>query len=372
MDRIISPLKDAIQWLGDQFNKHPLGFTLVALSFGVPALRIVRGYIAKPRGLKFDIVVSSLHVYPIKSGAGLSLKSATLDPYGFAWDRRFVLMDKNETFMSQRATPKMAKLQTALLGNDLVVVHDKMPTALFLAHAPELAQSVDPQHILTPGSVPLVGRDELEAANVAPRRTATVKIWDTPVSVLRTTNTHNSWFSEALQQEVTFLQMKQAGEHKRPIIDRAVPDTDAHVTLADGFPILLVSVASAYDVTTRLNAPISMARFRPNIVVQGTPPFEEDAWSQVQVGSTILDVVKPCARCTMPCVDPLTGKKDPWAQPSKIMEQYHGVGGATYMGQNCIQQRNQQSQPNRVWKIQCGDLVQVLGLKCDAVTKLSH
>jgi uncharacterized protein YcbX len=63
---------------------------------------------------------------------------------------------------------------------------------------------------------------------------------------------------------------------------------------------------SSGDPNDRINA----ERFRPNFVVTGGIPFQEDSWSRVMIGSMIFTVTGPCARCTMVNIDQTTGSRE--------------------------------------------------------------
>ena len=100
---------------------------------------------------------------------------------------------------------------------------------------------------------------------------------------------------------------------------------------SDGFPFLLASVAGLHELNRRLREPVTMMNFRPNIVVDGCDPFEEDKWKQVRVKNLIMNIVKPCSRCTMPNINPKTGKMmDDDTKPSRIMKSFRTGSGAFF------------------------------------------
>ena len=108
------------------------------------------------------------------------------------------------------------------------------------------------------------------------------------------------------------------------------------VSFADAYPYLLISEASLVDLNQRLEKPVSMRRFRPNFVVRGnTEPFAEDSWTRIKVGETTFEVSKPCARCSIPSVDPDTGKR--LLEPGKTLATFRRWDGSVWFGQNLVQ-----------------------------------
>ena len=73
------------------------------------------------------IQVTHLFVYPIKSLGGFSLQTAEITSTGFKHDRRWMLVDENNLFLSQRIHPQMALLQTAETKTGIEVFHKKNP-----------------------------------------------------------------------------------------------------------------------------------------------------------------------------------------------------------------------------------------------------
>lgn len=95
-------------------------------------------------------------------------------------------------------------------------------------------------------------------------------------------------------------------DHRRPLAAKYFSG-DAHAAFADGFPLLLASEASLEELNRRLEEPIAMSRFRPNLVVRGGEPFAEDGWKTIRIGGVELELVKPCDRCVITTVDQETG-----------------------------------------------------------------
>src|SRR5262249_44388388 len=68
-----------------------------------------------------SIVVSEIHIYPVKSCRGISPNEATLEAIGFQWDRRFMIVDENGVFLTQRTFPTLALVQVSIEGGNLTL-----------------------------------------------------------------------------------------------------------------------------------------------------------------------------------------------------------------------------------------------------------
>jgi hypothetical protein len=124
-----------------------------------------------------------------------------------------------------------------------------------------------------------------------------------------------------------------APETVRPVDPGFARPAD-QVGFADGFPFLLISQASLDDLNTRLEQPVSMPRFRPNLVVTGCEPYAEDNWRAIRVGPLSFRVVKPCSRCTIPTVNPETGVAG--REPLRTLARYPRWDNKVFFGQNLI------------------------------------
>jgi hypothetical protein len=107
------------------------------------------------------------------------------------------------------------------------------------------------------------------------------------------------------------------------------------VSFADAFPLLLVSAAALDELNGRLTQPVSLDRFRPNLVVEGCDAHAEDGWKRLRIGAVELDVAKPCARCAVPALDQLTGEKHP--ELLRALASYRRAEDRqVYFGQNLL------------------------------------
>ena len=110
------------------------------------------------------------------------------------------------------------------------------------------------------------------------------------------------------------------------------------MSFSDGYPFLLISEASLVELNSRLETPVPMNRFRPNLVIANCAPFEEDTWKQIRIGEIIFDCVRPCSRCVLTCVDQDTGQKG--LEPLQTLASYRKQEKGIMFGQNLVH-RNQ-------------------------------
>jgi uncharacterized protein YcbX len=221
--------------------------------------------------------LSGLFVYPVKALRGCAVTTATLDALGLVGDRRFLVIDEHGRFLTQRTLPRMALIATAL----------------------------DATHL---------------ALSATPDRSVRVPRASDPAAPLRTVSV---WKSEGLLAEdcgepaaaflsdflATRCRLVRLGEKfSRPILKPAARAGDT-VSFADAYPLLVISEASLADLNDRLDFPLPMDRFRPNLVVTGCAAFAEDTWPRFRVGDAIFRAGGPCARCSVTTTDQLTAER---------------------------------------------------------------
>ncbi|GBF96329.1 hypothetical protein Rsub_09399 [Raphidocelis subcapitata] len=279
--------------------------------------------------------IASLHVYPVKSCAGISVERALLTPMGLPYDRKWMIVDDSTgRAVTQRTHPKMALIRASL-----------PPEAFTADGAPPAGAALTLSAPGAPGEVrvPLAieGRPQLRPA----------KVWEWAGYAADEGDAAADFLSAFLGKSVRLVRYLGSGadaadaaaalaaeaivagggvagaEGAKASLSRAVdPEfvADGEVAFADGFPVLVACEESLADLNTRLQQPIPMDRFRPNIVLRGAgPAWSDDAWGGVRLGGAGVEVslVKPCSRCTVPSVEQSTGVvtgKEPGATMMKF------------------------------------------------------
>ena len=249
--------------------------------------------------------VTAIYIYPIKSCQGIRLESCRVTKRGFEHDRSFMLIDKSNKFVSQRTFPKMALIGTNIVGDVLQVTAPGMrPLCIDLGYAGGK-------------SVCLVSDKQLECT-----------VWGDTCDAAEVADCE--WFSEFLlgtKSDEQLRLVRMTDDFKRCTDPKYAPEGQA--AFGDGFPVLLLSEESLAYVNGRLKKPVSVLNFRPNIVVNGTWTFAEDTWHRITFHSCIqpttvlpMSVVKPCSRCKIPSIDPITGIFDPRNEPTRTMKKF--------------------------------------------------
>ncbi|OIN56631.1 MOSC domain-containing protein [Arsenicibacter rosenii] len=250
--------------------------------------------------------IQDIRIYPVKSLGGVSVTEAVVEEKGFRYDRRYMLVSPNGIFITQRSCHQMALVDVALTGNSIKVWH---------RHAPDNVFNLPPEPAETPSSASI-----------------NVTIWDShdvPATIL--SREADEWFSQLLGQPCHLVFMP---ETTRRLIDAKYARNEEAVSFADGYPYLIIGQSSLDDLNSRLADPVTMTRFRPNIIVSGTPAYDEDTWKRFQLGKVPFYGPKPCARCVLTTIDPNTGETG--REPLRTLTQYRKWTNKILFGQNAI------------------------------------
>lgn len=241
------------------------------------------------------LTVASLHIYPIKSLGGFSVHEARTTDRGFEHDRRWMLVDENGRFITQREVPTMACLHCSMLADGFRVTDTRDGAML------DLPWAID--H--------------------GTRRQ--VSVFSDIVDVRDATTEVSVWFSRQLQVPCALVFMPD--DSLRPVDPIYA---NGITSLSDGYPYLIISQASLDDLNARIRASsdhlidpssdLGMERFRPNIVIAGGSAFQEDGWKEITIGKARFFLVKPCARCAIPTIDQRTGERG--KEPTRTLATY--------------------------------------------------
>ncbi|HEY8009933.1 MAG TPA: MOSC N-terminal beta barrel domain-containing protein [Rudaea sp.] len=264
--------------------------------------------------------LASIHIYPLKSCAPLALEYAQVETRGLARDRRWMVVDGDGRFLSGREQPRLTLIRARPdAGDTLQLDAPGMPTL----------------HLNAP---------PVDGVRLA------AQVWDDAVSPLLAAPTAHVWISAFLGQPCHIVMM-DAGCARAVDADYAAPGDE--VSFADGFPLLLISQAALDQLNGKLAQPVSMLRFRPNLVVAGTAPHAEDGWKRVRIGEIEFEVVKACIRCVFTTVDFERGERDASGEPLRSLIGYRRTDKGVAFGQNLI--------PRGAGTIRVGDSVEAIG-----------
>ena len=221
--------------------------------------------------------VEGLNIHPLKSGRAIPVESAAIRLDGLAGDRRYMIVEPDGRFITQRELQALARVEASTVGESLLLEME----------GSQLLASFEPD-------------DRLD-----------VTVWDSPVNAAVADEAVNDVLSDWLARPVKLVHM-DALAHRAEGEEWA--GNPAPVGFADGFPVLVTTTGSLADLNRTLVAkgqePVGMDRFRTNILVSCDDPWAEDLWESIEINGVVFDFVKPCARCIMTTQDQMTGSRD--------------------------------------------------------------
>jgi uncharacterized protein YcbX len=246
--------------------------------------------------------LSELNIYPVKSLGGISLEEAEVTDRGLKHDRRWMIVDEEEKFLTQRKNPQLALLKTKINHNKLILSHKTRD--------------------VSPLVIPI---------NTKLSDTAIVNVWDDLVSALLVGRYADEWLSDILGSKCRLVYMPDNTER---FVSRSYALQNEIVSFADAFPFLIIGQSSLDDLNSRMTEKVEMNRFRPNFVFSGGDPYEEDSWKKFKMGSVVFEAVKQCSRCVATTINQENGSKN--EEPLKTLSAYRTVNNKTVFGMNLI------------------------------------
>lgn len=248
-----------------------------------------------------SLKLSEIWVYPIKSLGGIRLTKSLVLEKGLQYDRRWMLVDESGTFMTQRLLPQMALFKIELENGQFTITHSLKKSFHSIAAHPESTGTFQ-----------------------------SVSIWDDTVKAFEVSEASSAWFTDMLNIQCKLMYFPE--ENERPV-DR-IFSSHEHVSLADGYPFLIIGETSLDDLNNRMIKALPMNRFRPNFVFTGGLPYEEDRWKEFSIGNNRFLGVKPCSRCVLTTINQETGEKSD--EPLRTLATYRKQNNKIYFGQNLL------------------------------------
>jgi hypothetical protein len=263
--------------------------------------------------------LAGLFTYPVKSLRGHALDTAMLEPCGLAGDRRWMVVDPDGRFITRRQVPAMAAIAVEPVVDGLILRH--------------------PDHGSCRVATPGVDAPVIE-----------VRVWKDTLPVRLGNDRADAFLAAALGRPARLAW--QHDPRRRPI-NPAYARPGEHVSLADGFPLLVTTEASLAALNDRLAVTVPMARFRPNLVIAGAMPWAEDGWRRIRIGDVELRLARPCARCIVVTQQPDTGERLEGNEPlAALRAMGHATADGIMFGQNAV--------PERLGTIRIGDPVEIV------------
>lgn len=244
-------------------------------------------------------VVKEIYIYPIKSLAGISCEKALAEEMGFENDRRWMLIDAENQIITQREKPILSQFYPQISDGIIGVTFDDYTNEF----------SID-EHLENP---------------------IEVNVWDDKSQVVEVNLATSEWFSKRLGFECKLVKIIKAGDRKHE--SSRLKET-FNVSLADGYPYLLIGTKSLDFLNYKLEEKITIKRFRPNIVISTENAHEEDDFETFRIGEIQFKNVKPCGRCIMVNNNPQNGKVK--KEPLKTLSTYRKVDNSVLFGTNIV------------------------------------
>ena len=247
-------------------------------------------------------MVTHLFIYPIKSLGAVSLTEAVMETEGLRGDRRFMLVDAGGKFITQRTRPELTRFVLSESAQGFIVKDTASGLEKELTWEPTLGSLIP------------------------------VEIWEDQLPAREVLEGWSDWFSNALSEEVRLVRI--SSEKPRLMKAKYQTEISKNTSFADSLPLLLVSAGSYTSLQEHLEEPVDKLRFRPNIIVSSPEPFVEDTWAELKIGEVSLSGAKPCARCPLVNVNPLTGESD--KKTLKALASFRTLNHKVYFGQQFV------------------------------------
>lgn len=249
--------------------------------------------------MKAKHFVIELYIYPIKSLAGIAITSAKAEEMGFENDRRWMLIDEENQFITQRERPILSQFYPEINGDTIAVTFDSQ--------------------------IHEFGINENFGESIYS------KVWEDESEVVEVNKATSKWFSEALGFTCKLVKITKKGDRKHY---SSKLNQTMNVSLADGYPYLLIGSESLDLLNEKLEEKITIKRFRPNIVICSTLAHEEDSFTTFSIGTVQFKNVKPSGRCIMVNTDPENGSVQ--KEPLKTLSKYRFADNLVFFGTNLM------------------------------------
>lgn len=236
-----------------------------------------------------QVVVSALHVYPVKSCRGVAVERAEVLPTGLAGDRQFQVVDGDGAPVTQRRHPELATVQPTLVDGGFVLEAD--------------------------------GRDPIEITTPTTNDTVATSLLGVPVASADAGDRAAAWFGELLGEPSRLVAMTEASHYRVPF-----PGMDISLMWADIASVSIANAASLAWLAERAGEEFAIDRFRPNIVVDGAEPWDEDRWREVAIGSNRFGQGFAIPRCAIPQVDQRDGTRH--TEPARVLRAHRWCSDA--------------------------------------------
>lgn len=264
--------------------------------------------------------ISQLFIHPIKSTRGIAVDSCDIRDYGCFLDRRWAIVNENNVVITGRKYPKLLAIESYVTTTEIRLnAPNQWPLSLpFSAHTSELL---------------------------------TVGFFSRTRDGFVVNKSINDWFSAYLGINCRLIYLGETTQNE--VKNKHGGQPGDLINFSDQCPLLLLSEATLADLNNRLETPVSMRHFRPNIVIKGNRANAEDTWKKIRIGEAEFDVAQRCIRCIFTTIDPTNLQKNKQGEPLRTLATYRkDERGGVAFGMHLI--------PRKTGQIRVGDEVAIL------------
>ncbi len=266
------------------------------------------------------IKLNQISVYPIKSTKGILLNNTRVENLGIPFDRNFAVIDLNNKIITARENPRLLNIETNFNNNDL--------------------------ELSTEGKESI----RINYSKVSQLDSISVGIFKDFTSAILIQDPVNEWISQVIQQPVRLVKIDSNSPRKMKAKYNA--QEEDIIPFCDAAPLHLISKSSLEDLNSRTDQTFTVQRFRPNLVVEGCRPYEEETWKKISIGNCVFDLAVKTARCNFITIDPQTIQTHPKQEPLRTLSTYKRENAKTNFGVYLI--------PRKLGEIKIGDFVSIL------------
>ena len=247
-----------------------------------------------------EYYLSAIYIYPVKSFSGISVNLCEVTDKGLQYDRKWMLVDQNNQFLSQRKLPEMTLIKTSIIKDHL--------------------------QLSAPGM-----EDVCLPLNTTGGEKISTRIWQDGCTARLISPEIDQWLSDFLH---TPCQLVYQPEETVRLVDQNFATQRDKVFFSDGFPFLILSDNSLVELNREMDIDLPMSRFRPNLVIGGCEGYAEDYWRNISIGKIDFRLPKPCSRCSITTIAPETAQSG--KEPLKTLNRLRKWNRQVYFGQNAL------------------------------------
>ena len=261
------------------------------------------------------IQVTDIYIYPVKSLKGVRLKEAETGLRGFKYDREWMITDSDYQFLTQREIEAMATI-TVSIAKDFLLLQSSKGNELKINLNAKRGESVQ------------------------------VSIWRDTCNAFDEGEAASYWLTDELGywQGKTLRLVRFCSDRKRPVPAKYLHGREAESAFSDQFPYLITSLDSLKKLNEGLREngkqEVTMARFRPNIVVSDIASIENKTSLDLisQDGNYEFGLRKPCKRCKITTINQDTGEIIDFKEPLSTLTSlnFSSENYGAFFGQNAI------------------------------------